>query len=49
LRLTEEGDAALNAAYPLWQAAQKKVMELAGATCWNAAVPALGKLASIDG
>lgn len=49
LRLTAEGDAALNAAYPLWQAAQKRVMELAGTTSWNAAVPALCKLASIDG
>lgn len=48
LRLTEEGDAALNAAYPLWQAAQKRVMELTGAGCWNAAVPALGKLASME-
>jgi DNA-binding MarR family transcriptional regulator len=49
LRLTEEGDAALTAAYPLWQAAQNKVMELACPTNWNAAAPALRKLASIDG
>ena len=49
LRLTEEGVAALTAAYPLWQAAQKRVVELAGPTCWTVATPALRKLASIEG
>ena len=49
LRLTQEGGAAISAAYPLWQAAQERVTELAGRATWNAAVPVLHKLASIEG
>ena len=46
LRLTAEGIAAVSAAYPLWQAAQARAMDMAGRANWNAAAPALRRLIS---
>ncbi len=48
LTITAEGVAALTAAYPLWQAAQKSIMKLIGQANWQAAAPALRALAAID-
>jgi DNA-binding MarR family transcriptional regulator len=44
LRISREGIAAVVAAYPLWQAAQSRAIELAGRTNWNVAVPVLRRL-----
>jgi DNA-binding MarR family transcriptional regulator len=46
LRLTDKGIAAVAAAYPLWQAAQARTMELAGRSDWTEAAPVLRRLAS---
>jgi DNA-binding MarR family transcriptional regulator len=46
LRLSDKGMAAVAGAYPLWQAAQTRAMEMAGRAAWNAGVPLLRRLAS---
>jgi len=44
LRLSEKGIASLSEAYPLWQAAQARVMEIGGPGNWTAATPLLRRL-----
>ena len=46
LRLSEKGIAALSEAYPLWQAAQIRAMEIGGLGNWTAAGPLLRRLAA---
>jgi DNA-binding MarR family transcriptional regulator len=46
LRLSEKGMAAVGAAYPLWQAAQSRTMDMVGRASWNAAAPLLRRLAA---
>ncbi|HUD24047.1 MAG TPA: MarR family winged helix-turn-helix transcriptional regulator [Burkholderiaceae bacterium] len=46
LRLSEKGIAAVSAAYPLWQAAQARAVEMVGRANWNAGAPLLHRLAS---
>jgi DNA-binding MarR family transcriptional regulator len=46
LRLSDKGVAALSAAYPLWQAAQARAMEMVGRGNWNASAPLLHRLAT---
>jgi DNA-binding MarR family transcriptional regulator len=46
LRLSDKGVAAVSAAYPLWQVAQARALEMAGRASWNAATPLLRRLAS---
>ena len=46
LRLSEKGIASLSEAYPLWQAAQARVMEIGGPGNWGAASPLLSRLAT---
>jgi DNA-binding MarR family transcriptional regulator len=49
LRLSEKGIAALSEAYPLWQAAQARAMEIGGLGNWTAATPLLRRLATSSG
>jgi DNA-binding MarR family transcriptional regulator len=44
LRLSEKGIASVSEAYPLWQAAQARAMEIGGQANWNAAAPLLHRL-----
>ncbi len=44
LRLSEKGAAALSDAYPLWQAAQARAMQIGGLGNWTAAAPWLRRL-----
>ena len=46
LRLTDKGMASLSEAYPLWQAAQARAMQIGGQANWNAAAPLLRRLAT---
>ncbi len=46
LRLSEKGIASLTEAYPLWQAAQARAMEIGGVGNWSAASPLLRRLAT---
>jgi DNA-binding MarR family transcriptional regulator len=44
LRLSEQGIASLSEAYPLWQAAQARAMQIGGQANWHAAAPLLHRL-----
>ncbi len=46
LRLSDKGMTAVIGAYPLWQAAQTRAIEMAGRATWNAGVPLLRRFAS---
>jgi DNA-binding MarR family transcriptional regulator len=46
LRLSAKGISAVVAAYPIWQSAQGRAMELAGRANWSNAAPVLRRLAS---
>jgi DNA-binding MarR family transcriptional regulator len=46
LRLSDKGIAAVSAAYPLWQAAQARAMDLVGRANWSASAPLLHQLAT---
>ncbi|HEV3018172.1 MAG TPA: MarR family winged helix-turn-helix transcriptional regulator [Burkholderiaceae bacterium] len=46
LRLSDKGIAAVSAAYPLWQAAQARAMDMVGRPNWSAGAPLLHQLAT---
>lgn len=46
LRLSAKGISAVTAAYPIWQSAQVRAIEVAGRTNWTTAAPMLRRLAS---
>ena len=46
LMLTDQGVAAVTAAYPLWQAAQSRALEMIGRTNWEASATMLRRITS---